>query len=461
MRSRWRRPDRRGASAAARLSARADGRRWRRTSSPPRPARCSRRQRAVEPCPLDGDGAAASERSSATRTAPKPGEAHAGRTERRPSAGPEAQGGAAEAGPPSADGAPDGGAGPGAAADRRAVGRQPRPVPRARRRVAVLQAGGDRRTALVPRSRGRSRTPTRRRTTASTSRSTPASPRSRATCSPRCSRSRRCSGSGWSTRSRACCCCSSGRSRSTCSTRRWRGVRRALERLHERVLGQAWFLAAISVAGLWAIWRGLVQGRAVQTLAGLASTVGLMVVALVLIANPTGTVGHASKLANEGSLGLLSAASTGSTRTPERSFARSSERLFSALVVSPWCALQFGDVQLVHRPPQGRAAQRGPVAGLPRRRQGARGDLQAHQGRGGRRRRPALGLRKARRGRPQRPDRPLGRRRSTSRRAAGAATRRSPRRSRSTCARSRARCGCRRRTAPSPGSRCWRWSRSG
>ena len=47
------------------------------------------------------------------------------------------------------------------------------------------------------------------------------------------------------------------------------GLRRALQTLHRNVLGTPWFLAAITVAGLWGIWRGLVQRRTIQTAAGL------------------------------------------------------------------------------------------------------------------------------------------------------------------------------------------------
>jgi hypothetical protein len=122
------------------------------------------------------------------------------------------------------------------------------------------------------------------------------------------------------------------------------GVRNGLETLHERVIGEPWFLAAISVAGLWGIWRGLVQRRTIETLGGLAATVALMVAALVVIANPAGTVGYASKLANEGSLGLLSAASTGRVKEPARSFSDSMQGLFDSLVLEPWCALEFGSV---------------------------------------------------------------------------------------------------------------------
>jgi hypothetical protein len=123
------------------------------------------------------------------------------------------------------------------------------------------------------------------------------------------------------------------------------GAKRALRTLHERVLGEPWFLTAISIAGLWGIWRGLVQRRTIQTLGGLAATVLLMVAALVVIANPSGTVGYASKLANEGSLGLLSAASTGHVKEPAQSFSDSMRGLYDSLVLEPWCALEFGDVE--------------------------------------------------------------------------------------------------------------------
>jgi hypothetical protein len=122
------------------------------------------------------------------------------------------------------------------------------------------------------------------------------------------------------------------------------GVGRALKTLHEQVLGEPWFLAAISIAGLWGIWRGFVQRRTIETLSGLGATVALMVAALVLIANPAGTVGYASKLANEGSLGLLSAASKGRVKQPAESFSDAMRGLFDSLAVQPWCALEFGDV---------------------------------------------------------------------------------------------------------------------
>lgn len=121
-------------------------------------------------------------------------------------------------------------------------------------------------------------------------------------------------------------------------------VRNTLNVLHENVIGRAWFLTSLSVAALWAMWRGLVQGRTSQTITGLGATVGLMVAGLVILANPTGTVGHASRLANDASLGLLAATSGRPLGDPKTSLSDTMSGLFDQIVRDPWCALQFGSV---------------------------------------------------------------------------------------------------------------------
>lgn len=122
-------------------------------------------------------------------------------------------------------------------------------------------------------------------------------------------------------------------------------VKKALLRLHRDVFGQAWFLAAISAAGLWAIWRGFVQRKTIQTATGLAATVALMVVALVIINDPVGTVGRANQLANQSSLGIVSGATTGTVSGSARGFGEAMTRVFDQVALRPWCALQFSDVE--------------------------------------------------------------------------------------------------------------------
>src|SRR4051794_27783100 len=63
-------------------------------------------------------------------------------------------------------------------------------------------------------------------------------------------------------------------------------ARRSLAQLHARAFGDDWLLLAISIAGCWGMWRGLVQRRTSETLGGLAATVALMLLALVVISKP-------------------------------------------------------------------------------------------------------------------------------------------------------------------------------
>lgn len=122
-------------------------------------------------------------------------------------------------------------------------------------------------------------------------------------------------------------------------------LKKALARLHNRVLGEPWFLAALSFAGLWGIYRGLVQRRTIQTLAGLAATVAMMVAMLVVISRPAETVGRVHQLSSQASLAIVSGATTGTFNRPARGFSEAMSRIFDTLVLRPWCALEFSDVE--------------------------------------------------------------------------------------------------------------------
>jgi energy-converting hydrogenase Eha subunit C len=127
-------------------------------------------------------------------------------------------------------------------------------------------------------------------------------------------------------------------------------VKQGLGVLNGRVFGVPWLEAAISVAGLWGIYHGLVRRKTIETLGGLAVTVVMMVGALVLIAQPDATVGRASAFANQASLTALSGASQANVATPAQGFASAESGLFTALVLRPWCALEFGDVNYCTAP---------------------------------------------------------------------------------------------------------------
>jgi hypothetical protein len=122
-------------------------------------------------------------------------------------------------------------------------------------------------------------------------------------------------------------------------------AQQTMQRLHHRAFGEPWLITAIAVAGLWGIWRGLVQRRTTETFAGLASTVGLMVLGLLVISQPGETVGHASRLANDAGASVLAAATTGEVGEPRASLASALAGIFDATVRDPWCALEFGSVE--------------------------------------------------------------------------------------------------------------------
>lgn len=121
-------------------------------------------------------------------------------------------------------------------------------------------------------------------------------------------------------------------------------ARQALDRLHAQTLGQPWLLAAITVLGLWGLWHGIVQRKTIETAAGLAAASLMMAGGLFVIARPAETIGALSKGANDVSLGFLSGAADGTLTDPARTIAGSSRQIFDAVVLRPWCAMNFADV---------------------------------------------------------------------------------------------------------------------
>jgi hypothetical protein len=119
-------------------------------------------------------------------------------------------------------------------------------------------------------------------------------------------------------------------------------IAQAISSLYENVIGQAWMVAAIVVAGIWGIWKALVQRRYTETAGGLALSVVFVVIALFFVYQPERTVGEASRWTNTLSLALLSGANRGSLDDPEQAKRQVADHLFETLVYRPWVALEFG-----------------------------------------------------------------------------------------------------------------------
>ena len=119
-------------------------------------------------------------------------------------------------------------------------------------------------------------------------------------------------------------------------------VAEAIDAVYTHTFGRAWLVVGIVLAGLWGIWKSLVQRRYLETTGQLALSVAFVVTALFFVQQPEKTVGRASAWTNTMSLALLSGASGGGVRSAEQAKRDVSDHLFKTLVHEPWVVLDFG-----------------------------------------------------------------------------------------------------------------------
>ena len=119
-------------------------------------------------------------------------------------------------------------------------------------------------------------------------------------------------------------------------------VSAAITSLYENVIGQAWMVAAILIAGIWGIWKALVQRRYTETAGALAMSVLFVLIALFFVYQPQRTIGEASRWTNTLSLAFLSGANRGSLDDPQQAKHQVADQLFETLVYRPWVVLEFG-----------------------------------------------------------------------------------------------------------------------
>ncbi|MBK5220970.1 MAG: type IV secretion system protein [Thermoleophilia bacterium] len=122
-------------------------------------------------------------------------------------------------------------------------------------------------------------------------------------------------------------------------------VSRAIHSIYSDVFGAPWLVLAISVVGIWAMWRALVQRRYSETAGTLALSLIYVVVALFFVAQPAKTIGSASEWTNRMSVAFLSVAEHGSPSGGNRAKSVAADRLFELLVLDPWVVLNFGGTE--------------------------------------------------------------------------------------------------------------------
>jgi hypothetical protein len=122
-------------------------------------------------------------------------------------------------------------------------------------------------------------------------------------------------------------------------------IANAITSLYENVIGEAWMVAAILVAGLWGIWKALVQRRYTESAGALAISVLFMLIALFFVYQPERTIGEASRWTNTLSLAFLSGANRGSLDNPQQAKRQVADHIFETLVYRPWVVLEFGGLR--------------------------------------------------------------------------------------------------------------------
>lgn len=107
---------------------------------------------------------------------------------------------------------------------------------------------------------------------------------------------------------------------------------------------EPWMVIALALASTLAVYHGLIRRRVTDTIGGALAMLAMMVGGLWVIVDPAGTVGAVEQWANQAGVGTLAVVASGSPNHPERTLAESMQVLFSSVVSTPWCYMEFGDV---------------------------------------------------------------------------------------------------------------------
>lgn len=122
-------------------------------------------------------------------------------------------------------------------------------------------------------------------------------------------------------------------------------ISEAIHNLYANTFGAPWLIAAVVLAGCWAMWKALVQRRYTETAGALAVSLLYCVLAIGIVTQPERTIAPLSKLSNQLSTALLSLTSQGSIGSEQQAKSAASDQLFQLLVLNPWTVLEFGGIE--------------------------------------------------------------------------------------------------------------------
>ncbi len=119
----------------------------------------------------------------------------------------------------------------------------------------------------------------------------------------------------------------------------------AIHHLYSSTFGAPWLIAAVVLAGCWAMWKALVQRLYTETAGALAVSLLYCVLAIGIVTQPERTIAPASRLSNQLSTALLSLGTQGSIGNEQQAKSAASNQLFELLVLNPWTVLEFGGLE--------------------------------------------------------------------------------------------------------------------
>jgi hypothetical protein len=122
-------------------------------------------------------------------------------------------------------------------------------------------------------------------------------------------------------------------------------VARAIHLIYADVLGQPWLVLAVVIAGIWAMWKALVQRRYTETAGALGLSLIYVVCALFFVAQPGATIVAVSGWTNAMSGAFLSISSDGNASRATQARQDTANELFDLLVFKPWVVLEFGGLE--------------------------------------------------------------------------------------------------------------------
>jgi hypothetical protein len=122
-------------------------------------------------------------------------------------------------------------------------------------------------------------------------------------------------------------------------------VATAIHSIYANVFGAPWLVLAVTVVGLWALWKTLIQRRYSETVGALGLSLLYLVIALAFVTQPAKTIGQASHWTNQLSEGFLTISHRGAVTGTGEAKRTAADQLFRLLVYEPWMVLQFGGAE--------------------------------------------------------------------------------------------------------------------